>query len=56
MVKVSNYFNILKIKVNDLDAIKLETVPAHLKKLSDIVSKEVVENTKFDTLNTKETI
>ena len=32
---------------------KSKTVPVGLKKLSDIVDKEVVKNTKFNTLRTK---
>ena len=43
----------LKIKVDDLDAGSLKTVPVDLKKLSDVVSKEVVKNAKFNKLNTK---
>ena len=45
--------NNLKIKVDDLDVGKLKTVPVDLKKLSDVVSHEVVKNTKFNTLKTK---
>ena len=45
--------NNLKTKVDDLDVAKLKTVPIDLKKLRDVVSKEVVENTKFKKLNTK---
>ena len=33
---------------------KLKTVPVHLKKLSDVVDKQVIKNTKFNTLKTKE--
>ena len=43
----------VKAKVNDLDVGKLKTVPVNLKKLIDVVSKEVVKNTKFNTLSTK---
>ena len=43
----------LKIKVDDLHAGSLKTVPVDLKKLSDVVSKEVVKNAKFNKLNTK---
>ena len=39
-----------KIKVDDLDASKLKTV---LKKISNIVSKQVVKNTKLTMLKTK---
>ena len=45
--------NDLKTKVDDLDVHKLNTVPVDLKKLSDVVSKEVVKSTKFNKLNTK---
>ena len=37
----------------DLDVDKLKTVPAHVKKLSDVVDNEVAKNTKFNTLKTK---
>ena len=40
-------------KVNDLDVGTLKTLPVDLKKLSDIVSKEVVKKTVYDKLNTK---
>ena len=43
----------LKIKVDVLDVVKLTTVPTDLKKLSDIVSKEIVKNIKFKKLNMK---
>ena len=43
----------MKTKVDDLDVAKLKTVPIDLKKLRDVLSKEVVENTKFKKLNTK---
>ena len=39
--------------MDDLDAGKFKTVPLDLKKLSDAVDSEVVENTKFKTLKTK---
>ena len=45
--------NNLKTKVGNLDADKLKTAPIDLKKLSDVMSKEVVKNTKFNKLNTK---
>ena len=31
----------------------MKSVPVHLKKLSDVASKETVKNTKFNKLNTK---
>ena len=45
--------NNLKTKVDDLNVAKLKTVPTDLKKLNDVVDKEVVKNTKFNTLKTK---
>ena len=45
--------NDLKTKVDDLDVDKLNTVPVHLKKLSDVVDNEVLKNTKFNALKTK---
>ena len=45
--------NYLKTKIDDLDVAKLKTVPVDFKKLNDIVSKEVVKNTIFNTLNLK---
>ena len=50
---VPTSLNNLKININDLDVGKLKTVRVDLKKLSDVVSKEVVTNTQFKTLNTK---
>ena len=44
--------NFLK-KVDDLGDGKWQTVPADLKKLSDVVDNDVVKNTKFNTVNTK---
>ena len=45
--------NILKAKLDDLDADKLKIVPVDLKELSDVESKENVKNTKFNKLNMK---
>ena len=45
--------NNLKIKLDDLDDGKLKTVAVHLKKISDVVDNEVVNNTKYNTLKTK---
>ena len=53
LVNVPTSFNNLKTKVDDLDVGGLKTAPIDLKKLSDVVSKEVVENTEFNSLNTK---
>ena len=44
-------FKNLKSKVDDLDAEKLKTVD--LKKKSDAVGNEILENTKLNKLNTK---
>ena len=46
-------FNNLKTKVNDLDIDKLKDVPVDFKKVSDVVSKEVVKNVKLKKLNTR---
>ena len=53
MVNVPTGMNNLKTKVDNLDVDKLKTAPIDLKKLSDVMSKEVVKNTKFNKLNTK---
>ena len=45
--------NNLEKRVDDLDVDKLKTVYIDLRKLSDAMSKEVVENTKFNKLNMK---
>ena len=50
---VSISLNNLKTKVNDLDVGKLKTVTVALKTLSDVVDKDLVKNTKFNTLKTK---
>ena len=52
LVKVSTDLIDLKTKGDDLDVDKLKTVPTDLKKLSDVVSKEVYI-TVCNTLNTK---
>ena len=41
------------LKVDDLDVDKLKTVPIDFKKLSDVMDKKVVKNTKFNKLNTE---
>ena len=53
MVNVPTSLNNFKTKVNNLDVNKKKTVPVDLKKLSDVVDNEVVENTKFNPLKTK---
>ena len=52
-INVLSSLNSLKTKVDDLDADKLKTVPVDLKKLSDVVSKEVVKKTVRKKLNSK---
>ena len=53
MVNVPTSLNNLGTKVDDLDIGKLKTVSVDLKKLGDVVDKEVVKNTKFNALKTK---
>ena len=53
LVNVWTSLNNLKTKGDDLDVGKLKTVPADLKKVSDVVDNEVVKNTKFNMLKTK---
>ena len=51
LVNVPTGLNDLKIKIDDLDVGKLKTVNIDLNKISDVVSKEVVKNTKSNPLN-----
>ena len=53
LVKVPTSLNDLKAKIVDLDVGMLKTVPLDLKKFSDVVRKEVVEKTVYNTLNNK---
>ena len=53
MVNVPSSLNNLKTKLDDVDFDKLKIVPVDLKRLSDVVSKEVVKKTKYDKLNMK---
>ena len=53
LVNVSTGLNNLKTKENDIDVHKLKPVPTDLKKLSEVVNKENVKNTKFITMKTK---
>ena len=53
LVNVSTSLNNLKVKVDGLDIGKSKTVPVELKKLSGVVANQVVKNTKFNTLKTK---
>ena len=50
MVNIPTSLNNVKTKVDDLGISKLKTAPVDLKKLSNIVDKVIVQNTKFNTL------
>ena len=52
-VNVPTSLNILKTKVDDLDASKLRTFTVDFKNLSDVFDTEVVKNTKPNTFQTK---
>ena len=54
LVNVPTSLNNLKTKVDDLDVGKLKTILVDIKKLSDVVDNEVIKNTKFNALETKE--
>ena len=43
----------LRTKVDDLDFVRLKTVPIDLNKLSDVVDNDAVKNTNFKALKTK---
>ena len=53
MVNVPTNLNNLKTKVNYLDVGKPKTVPVDMKKISEVVEKQVVQNTKVNTIKTK---
>ena len=53
LVNFSRSLSNLKTKVDDLDVDKLKAVPSNLKKISDVVDKEVFNSTKSKTLKTK---
>ena len=53
MINVPTSLNDLNTKVGVLDFGNLEAVTKDLKKLRNVVSKEVVKNTKFNKLNRK---
>ena len=53
LVNIPTSSNNLETSVDNLDVDKLKAVPVDLKKLSDAVDKQVAENTKVSTLNTK---
>ena len=50
---VSTGLNNLKTKVNDLDVVKMKTVPVDLKKISDLLDNEIAENTLKKKVNKK---
>ena len=52
LVNVSTSLNNLKT-INDLDVVKLKTVPIDLKQISNIVYNDVVKITKFNALKTR---
>ena len=53
LVNATGGLNNLKTRVDDLDVNMLKTVPLDLKKVSNVVNKKVVKNTKFNKLNMK---
>ena len=53
LVNVPLSLNNWKTKLDNIDVGKIKTFLVDLKKLSDIVDNEVLENTKFNTLKTK---
>ena len=52
-VPIVSGVNNLKIKLDDLDVGKLKAVSVDLKKISDLVSKEIVKRTVYNKLNAK---
>ena len=53
LAKAPAGLNDLKTKVDNLDVGKLTTVPVDLIELGNVVSKEVIKKTVYNTLNTK---
>ena len=53
LVNVPTSLNNSKTKVVDLDFAKLKTLPADLKKISDVVDTKSFKNTKINRLKTK---
>ena len=53
LVNIITGLDNLKTEVEDLGDDKLKTFPVGLEELSDVVSKEVVKNSKFNKLNSK---
>ena len=52
-VPIVSGVNNLKIKLDDIDVGKLKAVSVDLKKISDVVSKEIVKRTVYNKLNAK---
>ena len=53
LVNVPTSLNNFKTKADDLYVGRLKIVPADLKKINDVVDKQVVKNKKINTLQTK---
>ena len=53
LVNVPSGVNNSKIKLDDLDVGKLKAVSVDLKKISDVMSKEIVKRTVYNKLNAK---
>ena len=53
MVNLQTGLSNLNTTVEDIDVCKLNIFPMDLKKLNDVVSKEVVKKAKLNTLNAK---
>ena len=53
LVNVSASLNNLKTKIDALDVGKLKTFSLDLKELSNILDKQALNNTKFNTIKTK---
>ena len=53
---IPSVLNDIKTKVVDLDVDNVKTVPIDFKKICDIVSKEVLEKTVYNKINTKKII
>ena len=53
LINLPTGLNKRKTKLDNIDAGNLKTVPVNLKNLSNVVSKDIVKNTKFNKLITK---
>ena len=53
LVNVSASLNNLKTKIDALDVGKLKTFSLDLKELSNVLDKQALNNTKFNTIKTK---